>query len=246
MQMRGIIPNSLTMANLVCGCLAIYLLFTTDSYMPPAVLILLAAGFDVFDGLTARMLKVDGAIGKQLDSLADAVTFGVAPALMVMHLSRNDLGTDDFEYLVFLPLILAVASVYRLAKFNVGKGDSTLFYGIPTPANALFWIATAVFYEGGYEWSHFVCLETVLPASVLMSWWMVSNVPMLSLKMKGLSLKDNKFLYLLLALSLIAIVISKVFTGTIFPAVLIVLLLYLLISLVSQRSNKSHEVSRRN
>lgn len=246
MQTRGIIPNSFTMANLLCGSIGIYALFATEAYLWPAGLVVLAAVFDLFDGMLARLLKVDGALGKQLDSLADAVTFGVLPAIMMVHLVMHDSGWSNLHWSGFLPLILAIASVYRLAKFNVETRPADRFYGLPTPANALFWSVVAVFYESGHEWSVLVRTETVVGGAFLMALWMVSNVPMLSFKMKGFGWADNRFRYVLLLGAALTLGLSYLLTKAIFPAVPIVLLLYLLVSLMDQRSNKSHEVSRRN
>lgn len=147
MQWKGIVPNLFTMANLCCGCLAIASLFTYPSFTPAAFLILAAAVFDLFDGLLARMLKVAGPLGKQLDSLADAVTFGVAPALMVFILLSRMLEAYSLPgELQFIALLLAIASIYRLAKFNIDTRQGDQFLGLPTPANALFWIAIGQLY----------------------------------------------------------------------------------------------------
>lgn len=147
MQWKGIVPNLFTMANLCCGCLAITSLFTSPSFTPAAFLILAAAVFDLFDGLFARLLKVAGPLGKQLDSLADAVTFGVAPSLMVFILLTRMLEAYGMPRgLQFIALLLAIASIYRLARFNIDTRQGDQFLGLPTPANALFWIAIGQLY----------------------------------------------------------------------------------------------------
>lgn len=244
MQFRSLVPNAFTMANLVSGCLAIYFLFTEGEYKTPALFILLAAVFDVFDGLAARMLRVTGDIGKQLDSLADAVSFGVAPALMVVYLlSQESLPS---EWMAFTPLLLVVASVYRLAKFNVDVRQSDRFIGLPTPANALFWIAVCHMFASGHIWSEIIRYETIVPTVVLMSWWMISEVPLIALKFKGLDFNANRFRYLLIGSALVVIVVSEILMDTVFPAIPIILLLYLLVSIMDQRSIKKHDLSRRN
>lgn len=233
------------MANLVCGTLAIYILFTTDSYTTPALLIGLAAVLDLFDGLAARMLNVDGPMGKQLDSLADGVTFGVAPALMTVHLVEAS-SVEPSPWHLYAPLLLAVASVYRLAKFNIDDRQSDQFRGLPTPANALFWIATALYWQSGAEWSALVRPELIFPAVVLMSWFMISDIPLIALKFKSYDLDNNRYRYLLIILSILSVVGSALLLESIFPAVPIVLILYLLISLLNRRSMNNHDLSRRN
>lgn len=245
MQYRRLVPNSFTMANLVCGTLAIYLMFTTDSYTTPSLLIGLAAVLDLFDGLAARMLNVDGPMGKQLDSLADAVTFGVAPALMIVHLTDAS-GANPSPWQLYAPLLLAVASVYRLAKFNIDERQSDQFRGLPTPANALFWISTALYWQSGAEWSALVRPELIFPTVLLMSAFMISDIPLIALKFKSYDLDNNRYRYLLIGLSILAVAGSALLLESIFPAVPIVLILYLLISLLNRRSMNNHDLSRRN
>lgn len=245
MQYRRLVPNSFTMANLVCGTLAIYFMFTTDSYTTPALLIGLAAVLDLFDGLAARMLNVDGPMGKQLDSLADAVTFGVAPALMIVHLTDAS-GANPSPWQLYAPLLLAVASVYRLAKFNIDERQSDQFRGLPTPANALFWISTALYWQSGAEWSALVRPELIFPTVLLMSAFMISDIPLIALKFKSYDLDNNRYRYLLIGLSILAVAGSALLLESIFPAVPIVLILYLLISLLNRRSMNNHDLSRRN
>lgn len=236
MQYRALLPNALTMANLVCGCLAIHLLYSTGSYYTAALLIGLAAVLDVFDGLAARMLRVAGGLGQQLDSLADAVTFGVAPALMVVKL-LSSMTYDLHPVQMYLPLLLAVASVYRLAKFNLDSRQTEGFRGLPTPANALFWIAVCHLYASGHEWGVMVRPITVLPTVVVMSLWMVSDLPLIALKFKKGGFAANRYRYLMVTSGGATAIASYLVFGSVFPAVPIVLLLYLLISLLSQRSN---------
>ncbi len=245
MQYRRLVPNSFTMANLVCGTLAIYFLFETDSYTTPALLIGVAAVLDLFDGLAARMLNVEGPMGKQLDSLADGVTFGVAPALMIVHLTEAT--ADKLSPLqLFLPLLLVVASVYRLAKFNVDDRQSDQFLGLPTPANALFWISIALYWQSGAEWSALIRPLTLLPTVVVMSAFMISDIPLIALKFKSYDLDNNRYRYLLIVLSVLTVGVSLLVLESIFPAVPIVLILYLLISLLNRRSMNNHDLSRRN
>lgn len=233
---RGLFPNSFTMANLVCGVLAIWFLFDSGSYITSAYLILAAAVFDVFDGLIARMLHVAGDMGKQLDSLADAVTFGVAPALMVTYLMREVAPTAHYIVL-FSPILLAIASVYRLAKFNIDARQSDRFYGLPTPANALFWLSIVLTYASGSSASELIRAETLVIFVVAMSILMVSNMPLLSLKFKSLHIGENRLKYTLLVSSAICLVIAYYLYGSAFPAVPIILLLYLVISIFDRKKS---------
>jgi len=129
------IPNSITLGNLTCGLFAIISIFKFELEMA-AFLIILAAVLDFFDGFVARLLKVDGALGKQLDSLADMVTFGLAPALIL-----NALVSFEHPYLAYSFVLVALMSAYRLAKFNIDTRQTNSFIGVPTPFNAMLTIS---------------------------------------------------------------------------------------------------------
>ena len=133
--MKKIIPNAITSANLFCGCLAITQI-AEGNFTIASLLVLLGAFFDFFDGLAARALKVGSPLGAQLDSLADMVTFGLVPAYLAFELLNN----LDYSILNCSAFLIAIFSAVRLAKFNIDDRQSTSFIGVPTPANALFWI----------------------------------------------------------------------------------------------------------
>lgn len=233
---KGLFPNAFTMANLVCGVLAIWFLFETGSYTTSAYLILAAAIFDVFDGLVARMLHVAGEMGKQLDSLADAVTFGVAPALLVVHMMQE--VAPGASYLVqFAPLLLVVASIYRLAKFNIDVRQSDRFFGLPTPANALFWLSIVLTYASGSNIGSLIRSEVVVLMVMVMSALMVSDLPLLALKFKSMRFGENRFRYTLLGASAVTLLIAYIRYGTAFPAVPIILLLYIVISIFDRKKS---------
>ncbi len=148
--MKSLIPNFFTMANLVCGCLAIFFAFKEPLLETATLFILAGAFFDLFDGFFARLLKVQGEMGKQLDSLADAVTFGVAPGIIVFLLFSRICSLYEWPIWVgFFAFLLVIASIYRLAKFNIDKRQSDSFRGLPTPSNALFWIGIVYLYSMG-------------------------------------------------------------------------------------------------
>ncbi len=236
MQYRALIPNSFTMANLLCGCMAIYHVSTRGDYDTAALLIGLAAFLDLFDGLTARVLGVAGDMGKQLDSLADAVSFGVAPALMVVDFAARMAPGSAGSWVHFLPLLLAVASVYRLAKFNLDSRQSDGFRGLPTPANALFWISLLQVYMSGQPWGDYLSWPVLVALVLAFSAWMVSDIPLIALKFKGTAWHENRFRYLLIAGVVVLVPVSWLVYKSVFPAVLILIPLYLLISLLSRRT----------
>ena len=184
--MKRHIPNIITCGNLVSGCIATFFAFSNDPSMA-LMWIVIGAVFDFFDGMSARLLGVSSPIGKELDSLADDVTFGVAPATIVF----TELGVMDYPdmleplrpYLPFFAFVIAAFSALRLAKFNLDVRQATSFIGLPTPANALFWGALIV---GGSEfiesapWMLFVVIALVC----LTCWLLVAEIPMFALKFK--------------------------------------------------------------
>lgn len=152
------IPNLLTLSNLLCGCLAIKFAFEWNLVMS-AYLVGLAAIFDFLDGFAARLLKVSGEMGKQLDSLADMVSFGLVPGIMAFQLLKISLFTDVvyhegdvyhiIDSLAYLAFMIPIFSAYRLAKFNIDTRQTDQFIGLPTPANAIFFSSLIlIFFDG--------------------------------------------------------------------------------------------------
>lgn len=192
------IPNFITTLNLFSGCFAIYYGFQANYEMVMAF-ILIAAVFDFMDGLAARILKAYSAMGKELDSLADVVSFGVAPGVLVFSLINESVLPD---WMAFVGFIVPVFSALRLAKFNIDARQTSSFIGMPTPANALFWAGM------GYSFSDLLIdngLLTIVLA-IVFCLFLVSEVPMFSLKFKNLSLKNNWVQYLFLVGSVALIV----------------------------------------
>lgn len=192
------IPNFITTLNLFSGCFAIYYGFQANYEMVMAF-ILIAAVFDFMDGLAARILKAYSAMGKELDSLADVVSFGVAPGVLVFSLINESALPD---WMAFVGFIVPVFSALRLAKFNIDVRQTSSFIGMPTPANALFWAGM------GYSFSDLLIdngLLTIVLA-IVFCLFLVSEVPMFSLKFKNLSLKNNWAQYLFLVGSVALIV----------------------------------------
>ena len=206
--MRRHIPNTITCCNLLSGCVAATYAFE-GLYTIAFVCIIMGAVFDFFDGLTARALKVSSPIGKELDSLADVVTFGFAPAAMVFSWLREcaDAHLDMLVAFVvpFLAFLLVAFSALRLAKFNVDERQTSSFIGLPTPANALFWGALVLgshdkMVASPFGWVLIVALV------LLFSWLLVAEIPMFSLKFKSLAWKPNRIAYIFLLVSLVLLI----------------------------------------
>ena len=220
------LPNMLTLGNLLSGVLAIIVTLSDHNYALAFWLIVLAAVFDFLDGFAARLLNQQSPLGVQLDSLADDVTFGVAPALVMFDLynsttSYYGLCPTLMHYLGYVVLIIAAFSVLRLAKFNIDTTQSTEFCGLPTPANALMLLSLAMLYSSG---SVALYQEFVLIISVAMSLLLISPIRMFALKFKGFGWRGNELRYIFIALSLAIIILFARY------AVLAIIVLYIVVS----------------
>lgn len=190
MNIKRIIPDTITSCNLICGCIAVFL--ATQNAFPYAFLfILLGAFFDFFDGMSARLLKVPSAIGVQLDSLADDITFGLAPSMMLCCYLRPIIG-----WWCVLAFLMAAASALRLAKFNVDERQTTSFIGLSTPPNAIFWASvTCMPYAVlAADWMAWVLLALSLLSCVLLN----AEIPFFSFKFHGFGWTEHKTQYLFL------------------------------------------------
>lgn len=227
------IPNALTSCNLMSGCVAIVFALSAN-YSMALTFIVVGAVFDFFDGMSARLLGVSSPIGKELDSLADVVTFGVAPSMMIYTIlltidktGYNDILAAAAPYVAF---VMAAFSAIRLAKFNLDERQTTSFIGLPTPANALFWGALVV---GAHDFlvSDFFNACYLLLLVGFTSWLLVAEIPMFSLKFKNLFWRDNKvqFVFLLGCVPLV------LFLGIAGLAAIIIW--YALLSLITQRKS---------
>ena len=194
------IPNSITCCNLISGCIAISYGFYGQQDMA-LLWIITGAVFDFFDGMTARLLHVSSPIGKELDSLADVVTFGVAPSTMLFtymsQLIYPSFLEDFSQYIPYIAYLMAVFSALRLAKFNLDERQTISFIGLPTPANALFWGALIV---GGGE--HADSLPHTFWIILLLIFYscyiLVAEIPLFALKFKTWGWKENSVRYLFL------------------------------------------------
>ena len=196
------VPNIITLCNLLCGCGSIVASLMFCNFRLALILIIASAVCDFFDGFTARLLRQYSDIGVQLDSLADMVSFGVAPsAMMYLFASQTftifTLPETVVNILVFVPFLMAAFSALRLAKFNIDDSQHDSFEGLPTPANAIF---CASFVYAIVTDVRAVELEWIVLISVIMSALLVSPVRMFSFKLKNLSWNANKLQYIFLAL----------------------------------------------
>ena len=191
--MKKHIPNTITCCNLISGCIATYWAFQSN-YQLALLFIVIGAVFDFFDGMSARLLGVSSPIGKELDSLADDITFGFAPSAIVFDYLR-----PETELLPFIVFVMAAFSALRLAKFNLDERQALGFIGLPTPANALFWGALIV---GAGDWmksAPFIGsnLSLVVLGGIFISCYLlVSEIPMFALKFKHWGWKGNEVKYL--------------------------------------------------
>jgi CDP-diacylglycerol--serine O-phosphatidyltransferase len=230
--MKKHIPNSVTCLNLFSGCLGIVFAFQGNLAWA-SYAIVIAAVFDFFDGMLARLLKAYSEIGKELDSLADMVSFGVLPSVIIYQLfalsPQIDFGDSWLSYSAF---IIAVFSALRLAKFNIDTRQSENFIGLPTPANALL-IASfpLIIGDSNTYFAGFILNQWFLVIfSIIMSLLLVAEVPLISLKFKSLKIKENLLRYVLIISSVLLLLFLK------FEAVPVIIIIYFLISLVQFRT----------
>ena len=190
------IPNTITCCNLISGCIATYWAFQGD-YRMALLFIVIGAVFDFFDGMVARLLHVSSPIGKELDSLADDITFGFAPSAMVFAF-LSPLTSHLSPLLPFLAFIMAAFSALRLAKFNLDERQTLGFIGLPTPANALFW-GSLIVGQGELMGNLPYAFWLILLGTFVSSWLLVSEIPMFALKFKTWGWQGNEIKYVFLA-----------------------------------------------
>ena len=223
------VPNIITLCNLLCGCGSVVASLMFCNFRLAFVLIVASAVCDFFDGFTARLLRQYSDIGVQLDSLADMVSFGVAPsAMMYVFASQTftlfTLPDAVVAVLTFVPFLMAAFSALRLAKFNIDDTQHDSFEGMPTPANAIF---CASFVYAVVTGGKAVELEWVALISILMSALLVSPVRMFSFKLKNLSWSANKLQYIFLALALVALLTLGIYSV---PTIVVI---YIVLSTIS-------------
>lgn len=226
------IPNTITCCNLISGCIATSFAFVNRPELA-LLWIVIGATFDFFDGMSARLLGVSSPIGKELDSLADDVTFGVAPATMVFSLLASMEYPAFLEptrnYLPFFAYIMAAFAALRLAKFNLDTRQTTSFIGLPTPANALFWGSLIVGAEEIIEaspYNVFIVMAMVL----LSSYIQVAELPMFALKFKHWGWKGNEVKYVFIITCIPLLLIFRLSAFAIIIAWYVILSVYVNLS----------------
>lgn len=223
------IPNSITCCNLISGCTATA--FAFGGQLNTALLfIVLGAVFDFFDGMTARLLKVSSPIGKELDSLADCITFGFAPSTMLFYelsiINYPSFAEPLRHILPFSAFIMAAFSALRLAKFNLDERQTTSFIGLPTPANALFW-GSLIVGGGRMPEASIYALPIILLLMAVCCYMLISEIPMFALKFKQWGWKGNEIKYIFIITCVPLLVILGISSFAIIIAWYVILSIYL-------------------
>lgn len=217
------IPNMLTLGNLICGSSAVVALLMHADFELAFWLVVASAVFDFFDGFAARLLKSVSAIGVELDSLADMVSFGLVPSVAMFCLWDVAPSSDLPTWMRYLTLTIVAFSALRLAKFNIDDTQTTEFCGLPTPANGLFCLSLAMLMAAGSislpQWA-------ILTISIGMAYMLISPIRMFALKFKGFGWQGNEIRYSFIAQCVVLIV---AFTRYAVPAII---LLYIIISAI--------------
>lgn len=229
--MKKHIPNAITCLNLLSGCLGIVAAFEGNLIFA-GYAVVIAALLDFFDGFAARLLKAYSEIGKELDSLADVVSFGVLPAAIVYHLFLQAPQLDGLSnYLNYSAFFIAVFSALRLAKFNIDERQTENFIGLPTPANALLAasLPQIILNGGAFTAAYILNPFFLFIYSLGTSFLLVMEVPLISLKFRNMSVSANLFRYILLFSGLISVLIFK------FAAVPIIIFIYIVLSIIQFR-----------
>lgn len=239
MNFKKYIPNILTLLNLLSGTIAAIFAMQGELVLA-AYLVFLGIFFDFFDGFAARLLNVQGELGKQLDSLADVVTSGVVPGIVLYQLlkTKNTLEilnteiisweSQKIEFLPFVGLLITLAAAYRLAKFNIDERQSSSFIGLPTPAASLVVLSLPLI----LEFTSFEFAATIIEnkwflvvLTLVLSFLMNAEIPLFSLKFKNFTWKDNQLKFVFLMCTMLLVVVFQ------FVAIPLVILLYIFLSL---------------
>ena len=242
--MKKHIPNLLTLGNLFCGTIAT-IAAVQQNYITAAIFVAIGVFLDFLDGLAARLLKVSGDLGKQLDSLADVVTSGVVPGIIMFGLLSNDEIIEvfhenwfgfEFRMIQLLGLLLTLGACYRLAKFNIDTRQNDSFIGLPTPAMSLFIISLPLI----QEYSNFDMVKDLITndyflitITFLLTYLMNSEIHLLSLKFKDFSFRNNVVKLLFLISSVILIILLD------YISIPIIIIFYIILSFLSDFSKKN-------
>ena len=248
MKIRSNIANYITCLNLLCGSIAVYYLYQGD-FMTSVFLILAAAVFDFADGFVARLLHVKSDLGTQFDSLADVISFGLAPGVAMFQLLTLSLHGGKFnlpEFTPFIAFIIPIFSAWRLAKFNIDVRQTDHFIGLPTPANALVIFSFLPIVSQKMESPLFPWDDTLftiithpiflISATLLLSFLLVSELPLIAMKFKSFKWKENQIRYVFIIVSLTLILLFY------FVAIPFIIILYIVLSLIDFFNKRTHEI----
>jgi CDP-diacylglycerol---serine O-phosphatidyltransferase len=230
LNIKAQIPNTITLCNLLCGCLGLVEVLQNGSIIGACILMTIALVCDFFDGFLARLLKVSSPIGRELDSLADVVTFGVLPAAILSYVMEHHAGvTSNLKY---FPFLIAMFSALRLAKFNIDTRQSDSFIGLNTPANSILIASVALnlenfstdFFTTSFQNQYFI-IGFVLLSSFLL----IAELPMFAFKFKNFAFKSNEIRFGFILMAFILISIFKL------VAIPWIIILYILVSVLNNR-----------
>ncbi|WP_297803965.1 CDP-alcohol phosphatidyltransferase family protein [uncultured Polaribacter sp.] len=241
MKIKKHIPNLITLGNLFCGTIATIYAVQAD-FVFAGLFVILGILFDFFDGFAARLFHVSGELGKQLDSLADMVTSGVVPGIIMLKLievntinASNSFFDNSILGISLVGLVLTLGACYRLAKFNIDTRQSDSFIGLPTPAMSLFVISLPLIQE--YSDTEFALnLITnnyfLITLTILLTYLMNAQLPLFSLKFKDYSVKNNLIKYVFLIASLLMIIFLQ------YISIPLIIIVYVVLSVISNFSKK--------
>ena len=233
------IPNFITLCNLLCGLVSAWWAVSGD-LKNAAIFILLGIFFDFFDGLAARLLKVASPLGKELDSMADLVTSGVAPGFILFYILKD---CGEPSWITYTALLIPLAAAWRLGKFNLDTRQTSSFLGLPAPSNALIWVAVGFCYSC-QNWTEIALvpihnLYNILFTGVgpialailalICSWLMVTEIPLFALKFKNLKWSDNKIRFIFLIFCVMLLVLFGII------GIPFIIICYIILSLISNR-----------
>lgn len=224
------LPNAITCLNLFSGCIGVVYAFENNlKYAGFAILV--SAFLDFFDGMAARLLNISSPMGKQLDSLADMVSFGLLPAVIMFQMITHSTGLyEQVSWIAYFAFTLAIFSALRLAKFNIDVRQGDRFIGLPTPSGALVVMAIPYILEkGGFLGDFFNNTITLIALTLIVSLLLVAELPLLALKFKSFDFSSNQYRYLLLA---IGVILFAMFN---FASIPLIILIYILLSIIQNK-----------
>jgi len=252
MSIKKYIPNFVTLLNLFCGSIAV-IFAVHNNFVPAAFFVFLGIFFDFFDGLLARKLNVQSALGVQLDSLADMVTSGLVPGIVMYKLIAMSINAPavaieqewatNFQFssvyiapIALIGLCITLASAYRLAKFNIDEDQQSYFKGLPTPANTLLIVSLPLIveFQNSGLFNALISNQWFLIGITLISCYLLnSNIKLFALKFKNFNFKDNTFRYALIVLSILLLILFH------FIAIPLIITLYIVLSVLKNITTKS-------